>query len=151
MTRQQKLKKAWKRLYSAFAAESMVFMISYLAIISGFPVIFDPSVFAPASVQSGLSYFSARMWGIGLFSGGALTAYGLAAERPRIERAGLALLVPVALIYAIVIVGSAGWAAMLPTLTFTLFAWSSFMRYRKLGKVLAGIDFANEIQSEQMK
>jgi hypothetical protein len=147
MTRLIKAKEAWNKFYAAFAAESMVFLIAYLAIIVGLPIVFDPTIFAPASVQSGLTEVAARVWGMGLFGGGLLTAYGLGAERPRIERAGLALLIPVAIIYAMVIVGSAGWAAILPALTYALFAWSSFARYRKLGQVLSGIELAKRIEN----
>lgn len=144
MTKQQ-AKSALKRAYAAFAGESMVFLIAYIAIVAGLPIIIDPSVFAPNSIQFGLSEWLVRVWGVDLFSGGLLSAYGLAAERPRIERAGLVLLGTGAGIFAFIVIGYTGWAALFPALTYVMLSWSSFARYFKLGKVLAGVALATEL------
>lgn len=135
-----------KRAYSAFAAESMVFLIAYIAIVVGLPIIIDPSTFAPASIQAGLADYLVRLWGVGLLAGGTLSASGLVSNSPRIERSGLALLFTGAAIYAVLIAFAIGsWAALVPVLTYSVFAWSSLARYRKLGKVLDGIKYAEEI------
>jgi hypothetical protein len=134
---------ALRRAYSAIGAESMVFLIAYLAIVAGLPIMIDPSTFAPTSVQLNLSDWLVRTWGLALFVGGTFSGLGLATDRPRIERAGLALLSAGALIFSLVIVTYAGWAGLLPCLTYGLFAWSSVARYRKLGKVLKGLLVAN--------
>ncbi len=144
MTKDQ-AKGIFKRAYAAFAAESMVFLVAYLSIIVGLPILIDPSTFAPNSVQVGLDAWLIRIWGADLLVGGFLSASGLVGEKPRIERAGLALLFTGAAIYAVLILFAIGtWAALLPALTYALFAWASVVRYRKLGQVLEAIDMAEK-------
>lgn len=135
-----------KRAYAAFAAESMVFLIAYIAIVVGLPIIIDPSTFAPASVQVGLAEYLVRIWGVDLLAGGALSASGLISNSPRIERSGLSLLFTGAIIYAILIAFAvASWTALVPVMTYGIFALSSLMRYRKLGRVLEGISYAESV------
>jgi hypothetical protein len=136
-----------KRAYAAFAAESMVFLVAYLAIIVGLPILLNPGIFAPMSIQSGMPEWLVRIWGVDLLAGGMLSVSGLVSERPRIERAGLALLCAGAAIYAGLIILFGGWASLLPSLTYVLFAWSAALRYRKLGQVLSAIQMADDLQN----
>jgi hypothetical protein len=145
MTRTQ-AKGLFKRAYNAFAAESMVFLIAYLAVLVGLPIIIDPVTFAPSSIQYGLSEWIVRLWGVSLLAGGLLSAGGLFTDRARVERAGLALLFTGAIIYAVlIVVYFTSWSILVPVLTYLLFAWSSIARYRKLGKVLDAINLADMI------
>jgi hypothetical protein len=148
MTKIQRMM-AWKRAYAAFAAESMVFLIAYIAIAVGVPILIEPSVFAPQSIQLGLSDWVVRTWGIDLFAGGLLTIGGLAIESPRIERAGLALLFTGAFIFTFIIIGSVGWAGLLPGLTYAVFAWSAGTRFRKLGRVLCAMRLARVVEASK--
>lgn len=146
MTR-KRAKGLLKRAYAAFAAESMVFLVAYLAIIVGLPILVDPGTFAPMSVQTGMPDWLVRIWGADLLAGGLFSVSGLISERPRVERAGLALLCTGAGIYAGLIILFGGWASLLPAMTYAIFAWSAALRYRKLGMVLEAIQTANELQS----
>ncbi len=147
MTRRQ-LTHWVRRAQSAFISDSMVFFVVYLAVLGGLPILIDPTVFAPVSIQTQLSAWLVRFWGVDLTAGGLLCGFGLLSERPRVERAGLACLFTGAMIFAIVIFVYGGLPTLLPFLTYTFFAVSAIARFRKLGKVQKGIDFAREINGE---
>lgn len=144
MTKTQ-LVRGFRRAKIAFVSDSMVFFVVYLAILGGIPIIIDPVMFAPVSVQTFLTELITRMWGIDLLAGGFLCGAGLLTERPRIERAGLACLSTGALIYGLAIGIYGGLAALLPLMTYAFFSIAAVARYYKLGKVLDGIEFARHI------
>lgn len=146
MTRLQ-LRRGFIRARDVFAAESLVFFIAYLAVAAGVPIIIDPTIFAPVSMQLNLSGWLVRAWGADLATGGLLCGYGLLSERPRIERAGLAFLFTGSMLFATVILTYAGLAALLPALTYSLLSITAIARFRKLRKVQEGIDFAREFQN----
>lgn len=134
-----------RRAKNAFVSDSMIFFVVYLAILGGIPIIVDPATFAPASVYSELSAWLARVWGVDLVMGGVLCGFGLIGEKLRYERAGLACLFTGALIYGLAIVIYGGLATMLPFLTYIFFAMAALARYRKLGKILQGIEYARNL------
>jgi hypothetical protein len=144
MTTDQRFRWISRKAKTAFASDSMVFFMAYLAIVAGLPIIIDPSTFAPLSVQTNLEDWMVRVWGVGLFTGGLFEGYGLLTDRPRIERAGLACLMVAAAIFSVLLLSYTGLAALLPSLTFALFSFSSWARYIKLGKVLQGISVAKD-------
>lgn len=148
MTRIQ-LRRGLVKARAAFVSDSMVFFIAYLVIVSGVPIIVDPMTFAPVSVQTQLAEWIVRCWGGDLLIGGLLSGYGLLSERIRIEQAGLALLSAGAAIFSIVVIVYTGWAALLPFLTYALYAVAAIARYRKLNKVMDGINFARHLPDKE--
>jgi hypothetical protein len=87
MTKAQ-LRYGLRRARLVFESDSLIFFVAYLVIVSGIPIMIDPSIFAPVSVQSALSEWLIRLWGADLLVGGLLSGYGLLGERPRIEAGG---------------------------------------------------------------
>lgn len=144
MTKVQ-LTRGLKRAKQAFVSDSMIFFVVYLAILGGIPIMIDPATFAPASVTSELSEWLARVWGFDLVAGGLLCGFGLLGEKLRYERAGLACLFTGALIYGVAILIYGGLATILPFLTYAFFSLAALARYRKLGKVLQGIEYARKL------
>lgn len=139
------LRRGWETAKNVFFADSLVFFIVYLVIISGIPIALDPSIFAPVSLQTQLSSWIVRLWGVDLFAGGMLAGVGMFSERPRIERAGLACLFSGAMIFAVVLLVTTGWYALFPCLTYFVFAASCAARFYKLGQVLKGIELARHL------
>lgn len=144
MTRLQ-LRRGLAKARSAFVADSLVFFMAYLVIISGIPIMIDPSIFAPLTIQTHLSDWIIRLWGFDLAAGGLLSGYGLLSERPLIERAGQACLFAGSLIFAVVLLVSTGWFALLPCLTYFFFAASTIARFHRLGQVQEGIELARRL------
>jgi hypothetical protein len=145
MTKAQ-LRYGLRRARLVFESDSLIFFVAYLVIVSGIPIMIDPSIFAPVSVQSALSEWLIRLWGADLLVGGLLSGYGLLGERPRIEQAGLALLAAGSLIFAFVVVVYSGFAGLLPCLTYALYTAAATARFRKLNRVADGIKFARRLQ-----
>lgn len=149
MTKRQ-LRRGWERARAAFVSDSLVFFVAYLAVMSGIPIFFDPSIFAPNSIQTHLSEWVIRLWGMDLILGGGLSATGLLTERPRIEQGGLAFLFTGAMIFGVAIFLYTGLAGLLPVLTYFFFAASAIARFRKLGKIQDGINNARKIKRESI-
>lgn len=83
-------------------AEPFELFLAGIAVLNGVPLLLSDRVRA-ASIEALLPEWLVVAWGLELLLGGLLTAGGLLGRKPDVERVGLLLLGPAALVYGLAI------------------------------------------------
>jgi hypothetical protein len=148
----EELKTAFKRL----SLESTTVFLAWLGLASGLPLLFNPHLFAPNSVDAVYPAWMISIWAAFLVLGSILTITGLLSKqwiKLRIEQAGLAALATGSFLYGTAIVSytqslSASWLVIA---TFLLFVVACIARFRNLGKVANAFEYANKLDRENQE
>lgn len=124
----------WRKVLYGLAITSIEAFLALACLLTGLPVLIDPTRFAPVSIRA-LDAWLIYPWGVGMLTGGTLTLSGIVSSHFRVERMGIAILAFVAFTYIFALF-TALPASLFVVMSYALFSLAMLARYWVLGRMI---------------
>lgn len=115
----------------------MELLVSYLGLSGGILIASGTAV--PESVKQTLPPFVHTLWGGTLILGCASIFYAVIRSRLLIEKFGLIIVGPSAIVYALTAFSYFGWAALFAAVPYVLFTYGCFDRISEINEALRSV------------
>lgn len=125
----------FRRMWWSVVLSSVEFFVAFLALVSGGPILLDPTSLAPSTILGQMPLWMVYVWAGGLVLGGLFSLIGILTSSYRVERVGAMFLAMTAAVYCFALLPflPTSWVAFS---TYVIFTMTMLARYWALGKVI---------------
>lgn len=138
-----------RKVIISLVLASVEAFLAFLCLVSGIPILLNPTALAPNSILALLPGWTIYLWAIGLVVGGTLSLIGISLSEYRLERIGVLVLIATAAVFSMALLSFLP-NALVSFLTYAAFGAAMTARYWVLGKLIRIQNLRTKMLKEEM-